>query len=293
MPFPAFDVGLLRIAALLAIGIVFAAYDIFNRRNIPNVFAFGSVAIGAVFTLALGDVQQIVYSVLVASVVGALSYLLYKIGQMGLGDGFEFVAISLIMPLQPAPLLQAVGQLGLPFMLSVFVAAGIAAIVLVPAYCIAKMRRGKRLEPLIKIRPNTAIKAAIMLLAYGALLLFVTYSFGFNLIAWAIVVLIGIPSVVAIIYEGAMKEQMVKWVYPKELEAEDFIAIELMGRKEEAYFGRRYKKFGRVATKEMVLRLRGAKRKLPVYKNAIPLAFPTLIGIVAALLFGNPILLIL
>jgi len=293
MLFPIFDVDSLRIVALLVIAAVFAAYDLFNKRNIPDMMAFGSVAIGVVFTLALGDVQQIIYSVLVAAVVGALSYLLYKIGQMGLGDGFEFVAISLIIPVQPMPLLSTIGQLGLPFMLSVFVATGVAAIVLVPAYCIGRIKKGKRLEPLRKIKPNVAVKAAIMLLAYGSLLLFVTYSFGFNLVAWAIVGLIGIPSVVTIIYEGAMKDQMVSWVYPKELEIEDFVAVELMSKKEIAYFSRHYKRFGRVATKEMVSKLKGVRKKLPVYKNAIPLAFPTLIGIVVALLFGNLILLIL
>lgn len=293
MPFPAFDVNFLRIAALLIIAIVYACYDLFNRRNIPDMMAYGSVAIGIVFTLALWDVQQILYSAIVAAIVGALSYLLYKVGQMGLGDGFEFVAISLIVPMQPAPLLSAASQLGLPFMLSVFVATGVAAIVLVPAYCIAHMRRGKRLAPIRGMKANTAAKASIMILAYGSLLLFVTYSFGFSIVAWAIIALIGVPSVVAIIYEEEMKAQMVRWVYPRELEVEDFVAVELMGKKDIAFFAKRYKEFGRVATKEMVGKLSSLRKKLPVYKNAIPLAFPTLIGIVAALLFGNLILLIL
>ncbi|MGI0141201.1 MAG: prepilin peptidase [Candidatus Micrarchaeales archaeon] len=286
-----FDLNTLRVAALVVIAVIYACYDLFNKRDIPNIVAYASVAVGIVFTLTLGT-QTMIFSILVALIVAAVSYVFYKIGQLGLGDGFEFVAISLIIPMQPVPLLLGAAQFGLPFMLSVFIATGFAAIIMVPLYCISRMKSKQRWDALSKASDNTKIKAAIMALAYGSLLLFMIYSFGFSIGALVVIAAIGIPSVMAIFYEKSIMMQMIKNVYPKELDVDDIIAVGLMSKVDIAYFKGRSKSFGKLATFEFVAKAKNLRRKLPVYKNAIPLAFPTLIGVVLALLFGNLLLLI-
>jgi len=282
----------LRLPAVLLIAIVYAGYDLFNKRDIPDTIAYASVLVGIVFTAAL-DWNTMIYSLLIAIVVGALSYALYRVGQLGLGDGFEFVALSLIIPLQPVPIWLGAVQFGLPFILSIFIATGIAAILLVPIYYISRMKGADFKKVRKGITQNMMVKSAIMVLAYGSLFLFMTYSFGFSYLALAIIAVIAIPSVVMIIFERQIMLQMIRRVYPNKVEAGDIIALDLMKREDVAFFRAKYPKFGKLATEEFVHKVIGVGRKLPVYKNAIPLAFPTLIGVIISLLLGNLLLLII
>ena len=82
---------------------------------------------------------------------------------------------------------------------------------------------------------------------------------------------------------------MVARVYTRQLEDGDIIAFNMMSASEKKYFSK-YRGFERLATAELIGRLRNARRKLPVYKNAAPLAVFILIGVVASLLFGNIVL---
>ena len=278
----------LRIAVLIIIALIYAAYDVFNKRDIPDVLAYLSLAVGAVFTLTLGF-PTIIYSALVAIAIGAISYLLYKGGQLGLGDGFEFVAISLIMPVQGIPILLQTNQFGLPFMLSVFVATGITTIVFVPLYYISKMK--KKLPQ--RLEAKQLVKAGTLVIAYGVLFLFVTWAFGFKPAVLCILGIIAAASAVMILYERDMMRMMVENVFPKQLDDGDIIAIEMMSAKNVAFFKEKSKNFGKLATIELIRKLSGVKKKIPVYKKAIPLALPTLIGVLVALLFGNLLLYIL
>lgn len=287
MALPLFDVNAIRILVLVAIAIIYAGYDLFNKRDIPDIVAYASVAIGIAFTLTLG-VQEMEYSALVAIIVGALSYFLYRIGQLGLGDGFEFVAISLLLPMQPAPYLSSALQFNLPFILSVFIATGIAAVILVPISYLSGY--GKGALSLKGVHKNNFVKAAIMLVAYAALFLFDAYMLGAGIASMIVVALVAIPSAIMVLYEKRIMMQMVRSVYPKELDDGDIIAIDLMSKGDISYFRRRSHSFGRLATKGIIARISNVKRKIPVYKNAIPLAFPTLIGVLVALLFGNVLL---
>ncbi|MDE1846296.1 MAG: prepilin peptidase [Candidatus Micrarchaeota archaeon] len=282
----------LRVPVVLLIALIYAAYDIFNKRDIPDKVAYASLVVGVLFTLAL-DTQTIIMSALIALVVGALSYALYRVGQMGLGDGFEFVALSLIIPIQPAPWFVFVNQLGLPFILSIFIATGFAAVILVPIYYISKMKRADFGKVRKGITQKMALKAVMMLLAYGALFLFITYSFGFSYVALAIIALIALPSIVVILFEKQMMLQMIEKIYPSSLEEGDIIAMDLMTPKEVAYFKAKYTKFGKLADKKLIERIAGIKRKMPVYKKAIPLALPTLIGTLIAFALGNLLLLVI
>ncbi|MDE1870044.1 MAG: prepilin peptidase [Candidatus Micrarchaeota archaeon] len=282
----------LRLPAVLIIAIIYAGYDLFNKRDIPDTVAYASVLVGILFTAAL-DWNTMLYSLLIAIVVGALSYALYRVGQLGLGDGFEFVALSLIIPVQPIPIWLGAAQFGLPFILSIFIATGIAAILLVPIYYISRMKSADFKKVRKGITQNMMAKSAIMVLAYGSLFLFMTYSFGFSYLALAIIALIAIPSVVMIIFERQIMLQMIQRVYPNKVEAGDIIAVDLMRKEDVAFFKAKYPKFGKLATEEFVHKVIGVGRKLPVYKNAIPLALPTLIGVVASLLLGNLLLLII
>lgn len=113
----------IRAVILLAIALVYAIYDLFNKRNVPDSFVYASaiIALLVTFTYSIGTIG---ISILIATVIGSIGYVLYRAGILGAGDFFEFMAISLIFPYQPAPLIVGIGQLNIPFILSIFIATG-------------------------------------------------------------------------------------------------------------------------------------------------------------------------
>src|SRR5208283_86630 len=124
----------LRLVSLVAIALVYMLFDLFNKRNIPELFAYGSVAYGLLLTVLYLNASAIAFSVAIAAVVLGLGYLVYRAGYLGAGDVFEFAALSLILPFQAVPLLLNIPQFGIPFIVSVFMGGGIAALVAVPLY---------------------------------------------------------------------------------------------------------------------------------------------------------------
>ncbi len=281
----------LRIGAALAIALVYLLYDLFNRRNIPNIAVYATLCIGIAFTIALFNVVEIAESALIASAVFALGFLAYRYGQLGLGDVAEFAALSLIMPFQGMPLLYKANQYALPFVFSLFIASGIAAIILVPiAYMprISKKRLGGKASSKLKA------KAILIGASYLAFIGVLSYYGIMTVYGIAIMGLLLIGSVFIITFEGEMAKAMISYKEPHQLEEEDMVAISII----EPALLKKVKsacpEFTGLVTKsakEKLLALNGIK--LPVYDNGIPFAVPIFIGLVASLLFGNLMLLVI
>jgi hypothetical protein len=280
-PFP------IQTFALIAISLIYASFDLFNKRNVPDAFAYASVAVGILITLTFNE-SIIAYSFAIALFVGSVGYLIYRLGMWGAGDCFELVAISLIMPIQTLPLLDNVAQLELPFVLSVFVATGFATVFIVPIYYLVFAKKTD-----VEKRPEKRhLTYGLSLLLLYTLLFFTIYHFySFDLIKIILIILVAVPSAITVMFEDDITMRMVRRVYPNELEEGDIVAFNMMSREEMRYF-LKYQNFGRLVTKEMMKGLKNAKRKLPVYKNAAPLALFIVIGVVISLLLGNVILLI-
>jgi hypothetical protein len=280
-PFP------IQILALMTISLIYASFDLFNKRNVPDIFAYASVAVGVLITLTFNE-SMIAYSFAVALFVGSVGYLIYRMGMWGAGDFFELVAISLIMPIQPFPLLGNVIQLGLPFVLSVFVATGFATVFIVPIYYLIFAKKTD--SEIVPEKKHLGYGVSLLML-YLILFLTIYYFYSFDLIKIVFIVLVAVPSAITVMFEEEITMRMIRRIYPDELEEGDIVAFNMMGRDEMRYF-LKYQNFGRLVTKEMVKGLKTAKRKLPVYKNAAPLALFIVIGVVISLLLGNLILLI-
>ncbi len=99
MPYLAFSISLL---ALAAVTIIYAAFDVFNDRNVPDAFAYASVVFGLAVTVLFNS-GILAFSLALALLVGALGYLVYKTGFWGAGDIFELVAVSLLLPIATPP----------------------------------------------------------------------------------------------------------------------------------------------------------------------------------------------
>ena len=73
---------LLISAVLIAITAIYALFDVFNKRNIPNTFVYLTVAVAFAITLTYGY-STIMYSIVIAVIVAIPCYLLYKKGFLG------------------------------------------------------------------------------------------------------------------------------------------------------------------------------------------------------------------
>ncbi|MEM3781677.1 MAG: prepilin peptidase [Candidatus Micrarchaeaceae archaeon] len=275
------------IIAMIAIAFLYAMFDVFNKREVPDLFVYAALAIGVLFTLTY-EAQVLEESLLIAAFVFAIGYAIYRAGFWGAGDFFELTTISLLLPLQPKPLLSNIGQLGLPFIVSLFISTGIVAVWLVPIYYLF-VKRGKT-QRKTKTQPIYKVLGIIILALYLMLLLFVYALFGINITRLLIIAAIGIPSALTLAYEEEITSKMTALVSPRSLSPGDIIAVNLMSRQDINYFSSIYPGFSRLATRDLIARLRNARRRLPVYRDAAPFTLFVFLGVIISLLFGNVIL---
>lgn len=274
-----------RIALLLIVGAAYAAYDLFNKRNVPDLFVYGVFILGLAITFTYG-LKTIEISLAISFLIIALGYLIYKKGIMGAGDFMEFATISMLLPIQPNPMLSSLPQFNLPFILSVLISTGYSAIILTTVYYLAKslMKGGlKTASP----KRKKIYHGAGLFISYLILLLLISYLAGFKVFTAIIILTMGAASSLAVIFEKEINMQMVSYMYPKDLSKEDMIATNLMSNAELKYFSSKSKHFGRLVTSKMLNETKAIKKKIPVYTSGIPLAFFALIGIVISVLFGN------
>ncbi len=281
---------LLGTVILVAVTLAYAMFDIFNNRNVPNAFAYATVLLGVAFTVLFTG-QEMWASLAIAAIITAIGYVTYKIGFLGAGDVFEFLFISLMLPIQPTPLFIPLPQLGFPFILSVFITTGYAAMLITPMYYALKgMRKlGNKAPNMKSTHPLTMLA---MLVSYALLMVFIVTIAPFKEFGILLILFAAIPSVIVLLYEGYIYEGMTLRVRPRELEEGDIIATNMMSRAEVEKFKRKYRGFGRLAGKSLIARMRKERARIPVYKNAIPLAIFTLIAVLVSLAIGNIILLV-
>ena len=170
-----------RIASALVIALIYLLFDVFNKRNVPGAFAYFTLGYGFVLTVLYFNMSQILVSSAIALVILGIGYAIYKAGQIGAADIIELAAISLMLPMQQAPVLfSSAAQFSLPFILSVMVAAGMAAIIIVPAYYLPKAKRLFRKPLAAFVDKKGAFKAIVIIVPYLALALFLDLEASIN-----------------------------------------------------------------------------------------------------------------
>jgi len=281
----------LKIILLLAIASAYAIYDVYNKRNVPEIFVYTCFAVGLVMTLTY-TITVAVLSILIAVAILAIGYVLYKAGQLGLGDSFEFATISLIMPIQQSAVLIGNNQFGIPFIISVFIATGVFALIAVPIYYAALAPKSQN-EKDIRVSKNNIAKGTILFMAYLLLFAYLTFFFGFRIYSLIIILILAIPSAILGFYEKRINMRMIRFVPASSLDEGDIIATNLMSNSEIKYFKGVSKQFGRLATRKLISEIKHTSRKLPVYKAAVPLALFILIGTIVSILFGDILLLLI
>ncbi|HUC39004.1 MAG TPA: hypothetical protein VL944_02650 [Candidatus Acidoferrum sp.] len=284
----------LRIVSLVAIALVYMIFDLFNKRNVPSLFAYGTIAYGLLLTILYFSIGTIALSLAIAGIVFGIGYLVYRFGMLGAGDVFELAALSLILPFQAIPIIGNTPQFGVPFVLSVFMGSGIIAMIAVPLYYIP--RASKMHIPILKeIGQDEVVKAVLVGGGYFIFSVFLILSLGTGPYGAATLAVMMIGSITIVLFEKPITRSMVKKVGVVEFEEGDIIALNLMSRSSVNNFRRKLKYFDRLVTSNLITEMKKKKirDKVPVYKQAIPFAAPIFIATVLSILIGNIIFMLL
>ena len=289
------DLLMLRVASFVIIAFLYMLFDVFNDRNIPEIFAYGTLAYGLVLTILYLNVVTIAVSLAIAGVVAVVGYLIYRAGQIGAGDIIEFACLSMILPFQAYTFFAfGIPQSEMPTIIALLIDSGIAAIVFVPLYYLPVAKRLLK-KPLTSYIDNAGlIKAVTVGAVYIAFLIFLFYLHA-EVIGLVAIALLAVGSILTLAFQKPITESMVLPLTWKEMTPEDMIAFNLMEGRDIERIRRHIKSFDRLVTKKMLHEMREKEftERVPVYRNALPLALPIFVGVICTVLAGNLILFIL
>lgn len=284
------DPSLVKISVVLAVAVIYAIFDVFNKRNVPDVVVYATIIIG------IGMAVLYNYSIIwvdfgVAIIISLIGFVIYRSGFLGGGDVLELAFVSLVIPLQLTPTYIGIYQFGVPFVVSVIIAAGYTALMFMPIYylLVKRILAGKKLT--VPGR-RSIVLGAVLLIAYIAFVALFSYISNLSTVAVALILVLAAVSFITLIFEKDMYAGMTSMIYPHGLEGGDMIAINLMSKDDISYFRKRYAGFGRLATSQMVKKLGSVKKKLPVYRDSVPFSLFILLGVIISLAVGNLILIL-
>jgi Flp pilus assembly protein protease CpaA len=284
-------------ASAVIIALVYMLFDVFNHREVPNIFAYASLLFAFAVLPLSGNWNLLVESYLIAFVLLGLGYFIYRVGELGLGDVFELAALSLLLAPLASPIVsQAVPiATSLPPIVALFLNTGIAAVIVIPLFYLGIVlgRFGSSMTKWVS--RSDVIKAAAVVAAYVAFAALLAQISHARVLLLALILLIVLGSALLLVFQRAITEVMVERVGVSGFLEDDIIAFNLMSGKEIAAAKRSVGSFDRLVTRKMIaeMKRKKIKQKFPVYKSAVPFAVPIFIGVVLTLLFGNLLLLAL
>lgn len=285
------DLLTLEQVSLVAIALIYMIFDVFNKRNIPNVVVYASLAYGIL--IALVSFSSLTWiSFCIAAMILGFGYLIYKIGQLGAADIFEFAVLSLIMPFQTV--YYTLGATQLPFILAVLINTGVVALILVPIYYIPKGYIVA--DGLIKtIDKKDFFKAIVLGATYLFFIGFLVFAVGIDLLQFTLVTVLMLCSIAIVLFEKLITRSMVQYIKVGGFDGGDIIAVNLMSQKDVAKAKRDIKAFGRLVTDDLIneMKEKHIRTEFPVYKKAMPLAVAIFAAVLLALTVGNLLLFIL
>ena len=272
-----------RIFVALAFTAAAAYFDIFNKIWVPNVLLYAFVASAFALNIIFFEQGLFLQAVVFGIAAFAISYPLYKTGQLGGADVFCYSAISMAVPYLPSPLLNPSASAPYPFILSVLVPTGLAFIAhmfvrFIP-YIHDRAKKGEIDFSLPKL-------AAPALLALGFVVFSATISSMpvqlppayFAMLSFLFAALMFFS-----LFKSEIKDSMVEKVPVSSLQEEDVLALEKMGPSLVSRL-----KLSPVIGARTAALLRKAKiRTVPVYTK-MPFFLPYLLfGLVFTVLFGD------
>lgn len=285
-----------RIISIVVIALVYMLYDVFNDRNVPSIFGYLTLAYGFALTVLYLNLGTILISTGIALAVLGLGYLIYKAGQLGDADVIEFAALSLVLPLQQAPLLLShLMQFNMPFIVSLVINTGVVALIILPLYYLPRAFAAAKGRLRQFITGKEIFLSVFAVVAYGAFILFLLFNFNLGIAGIVILSLVLVSSAFSMLFSKAMTYSMVKYIPAAKFQEKDMIAFNLMSGAQIKGIRKKIKDFDRLVTPRLIkeLKKKRIKEKFPVYRKAMPYAVPMFIAVVFSVLLGNLVLLAL
>lgn len=277
---------LLRIFTAIAGLLVCVYFDLFNKKNVPDMLLYAFLAISFIVNIFAFNQTTSIYAIETGVVIFAIFYLLYRFGQLGGADVYILASIALLLPVQPKMFLlsQQSSYLSLPFMLNVIIATGISFMLwmLVKTFPVAM----KALKTPGKIKWTQLLGSFAMVGAYAIFAYFISQNPIFPPAYFYFASVLVFLSLYFTLFKDAINDSMFEWVYAKDIEVEDILAVDKM----EKEFVKKHS-LSRLVGEKQLEKLKKIKSKIAVYKNLPPFTPHILIGLVFSILFGSIILL--
>lgn len=252
-------------------------YDLFNNKNVPEKFLYAFLAAAFLFNVVFFDYDVFVYAVVLAFILFALGFAMYRLGQLGGADVFVVASLALLLPIHPSYLQVPFNY---PLIFSVLIYGG-AAFALYSLFFFAKILSKKK----TKSRPKYIYLA--LFLVYGLFAYMFFNAPFFSMAYFAIASILLLSSIIFLVYRDAIMEATMEQVFVKDLEPEDVLVKEKM----DAHIKKMG--IGNVLSQRDIEALRRSGTKhVWVYSNLPPFLPFLLAGLLLALFFGNQLFLV-
>ncbi len=265
--------------AFIGVGIA-AYYDLYNKKNVPNNFLYGFLAIAFLVHLVTSVIANqwdlFWFSVAVAGFFAAIGYIFYRVGQLGGADVFVLASIILLLPIHPS----FVGMsFNVPFIFSVIVFSGVLFALYIMSYFGYK---------LYQIGAKANLLYVLMLIPYLLFAYVYVNSFLFSPVYFAFITILLFATIFFMMFKKSLMQVLSEALPVSQLEEEDVLALDLMNKD----LVERYK-LQRLLTKKEINRLKKTKIEEVIVYTKLPPFIPfLLVGMVFALFFGKSLLLL-
>ena len=261
------------IVAFLGVGVA-TYFDIFKKRNVPNMLLYAFLAVALVVDVIFYQQDIFLFSVSLAVFFSAISYIFYRFGQLGGADIFIIASVILLLPIHPSFVDLT---FNLPFIFSVIVFAGVAFAVYIVAFYGLRLIGSGAQPKLIYLM----LLIPFLIFAY----VFIN-SVLFSLIYFVFVSVLLLATIFFLMYREDINLMLAERMSPTELEEEDVLALEMMDEK-------LVKKHGlkRLVTKKEMERMKELKiKEVWVYSKLPPFLPFLLLGMVLSLFFAGALM---
>lgn len=267
---------LIRIlVAFIGTGVV-AYYDVFNRKNVPDLVLYAFLAIAFVVNLVFYQEDLFWFSIAAAAFFSAIGYLFYKVGQLGGADVLVIASVMLLLPIHPSFVSM---PFNMPFIFSVFIFSGVLFALYVMLHFGWKLMEAEA-------KPKLAY--ALMFIPYLLFAYLYVNSFLFSPVYFTFITILLFASIFFMMFRDSLNGILAEEMPLSQVEPEDVLALEIMNKD----MIERYK-IPRLVTKAELERLKQTKiTEVWVYTKLPPFVPFLLVGMILAMLFARSLLLL-
>jgi len=207
---------IIRIILAFAGVIIAAYYDLFNKKNIPDKFLYGFLAVSILANLVFFNLDLLIFTVAIAAFFSAIGYVFYRVGQMGGADVIILACIMLLMPMAPS---FSGLVFNMPFILPTMIFAGLLFGIYTTVKFGVKIAREGGQPKLLYL---------LMLIPYLLFAYFYITSPFFSLAFFAIITILLVATTFFMMYKEDINLMLAEQLPMDQLEPEDVVAFELM-----------------------------------------------------------------